>query len=96
MVFAMASEIERDLISKRTKDSPAAKKLSGIKLGRPSGLGKSKLDQYRPEIEALLLSCSSHKYIADRYQFTKAIVSNWIKKNDIKRYQKVAQLRNER
>ena len=68
MVFAMASEIERDLISKRTKESLAAKKLSGIKLGRPSGPCKSKLDQYRPEIEALLLSGSSHKYIADRYE----------------------------
>ncbi|MCF0063195.1 recombinase family protein [Dyadobacter chenwenxiniae] len=88
MVFAMASEIERDLISKRTKESLAAKKLSGIKLGRPTGPGKSKLDQYKPEIEALLLSGSSQKYIADRYRITEATLSNWIKKKGIKKYQK--------
>jgi len=33
MVFSMASEIERDLISKRTKEALAAKKAKGIKLG---------------------------------------------------------------
>lgn len=90
MVFAMASEIERDLISKRTKESLAAKKLSGTKLGRPTGPGKSKLDPYRPEIEALLLSGSSQKYIADRYNVTEATLSNWIKKNAIKKYQRAA------
>ena len=37
IVFAMAFEIERDLISKRIKESLAAKKLSGIKPGRPNG-----------------------------------------------------------
>lgn len=42
MVFAMGSE--RDLISKRTKESLAAKKLAGIKLGQPTGPRKSKLD----------------------------------------------------
>ena len=46
MAFAMAAEIERDLISKRTKEAQVAKKASGIKLGRPKGVGKSKLDQY--------------------------------------------------
>lgn len=34
--FALASEIERNLISQRTKEALAVKKLSGIKLGRPS------------------------------------------------------------
>lgn len=90
MVFAMASEIERDLISKRTKESLAAKKLSGIKLGRPTGPGKSKLDQFRPEIEALLLSGSSQKYIANRYHVTEATLSNWVKKNGVKKYGKAA------
>lgn len=90
MIFAMASEIERDLISKRTKESLAAKKLSGIKLGRPTGPGKSKLDPYRPEIEALLLNGSSQKYIAERYRVTEATLSNWIKKNSIRKYHKAA------
>src|SRR5712692_7337597 len=41
MAFAMAAEIERDLISKRTKEALIAKKASGMKLGRPKGVGKS-------------------------------------------------------
>jgi DNA invertase Pin-like site-specific DNA recombinase len=54
MAFSMASEIERDLISQRTKEALRYKKEQGIILGRPPGPGKSKLDKYRPEIEALL------------------------------------------
>ena len=54
MAFSMAAEIEHDLISQRTKEALAAKKKAGIKLGRPTGSGKSKLDKHRPEIEALL------------------------------------------
>jgi DNA invertase Pin-like site-specific DNA recombinase len=48
MAFSMAAEIERDLISKRTKEALMAKKAAGVKLGRPKGSGKSKLDKYRP------------------------------------------------
>jgi DNA invertase Pin-like site-specific DNA recombinase len=54
MAFSMAAEIERDLISQRTKEALAARRKAGIVLGRPRGVGKSKLDAYRPEIEALL------------------------------------------
>lgn len=84
MVFSMASEIERDLISKRTRESLKARKLAGVKLGQPKGPGKSKLDAYRPEIEALLNNGSTQKFIAARYQVTEATLSNWIKKNKIK------------
>ena len=53
MVFSMASEIERDLISSRTKEALRFKKENGIKLGRPKGPGKSKLDKFKPEIEEI-------------------------------------------
>lgn len=84
MVFSMAAEIERDLISKRTKEALQSKRQSGIKLGRPKGPGKSKLDIYRMEIEALLNNGSTQKFIAKRYRVTEATLSNWIKKNDVK------------
>ncbi len=83
MAFAMAAEIERDLISKRTMEALRAKKLSGAKLGRPKGIGKSKLDQFKPEIEGLLANGSSQKFIARRYGTTEANLSLWIKKHKI-------------
>jgi hypothetical protein len=43
-----------------------------MKLGRPTGPGKSKLDPYRPEIESLLANGSTHKFIARRYHTTEA------------------------
>ncbi len=85
MAFSMASEIERDLISQRTKEALAARKRAGMKLGRPTGVGKSKLDQYRPEIEALLANGSTQKFIAKRYGTTAANLNNWLKKHGIKK-----------
>jgi DNA invertase Pin-like site-specific DNA recombinase len=49
MVFAMAAEIERDLISQRTKEALRLKKATGVPLGRPRGPGKSKLDPYQAQ-----------------------------------------------
>lgn len=37
MAFSMASEIERDLISQRTKEALLAKKKAGVKLGKGCG-----------------------------------------------------------
>jgi DNA invertase Pin-like site-specific DNA recombinase len=42
MAFSMAAEIERDLISQRTKEALRFKKSQGMILGRPTGPGKSK------------------------------------------------------
>lgn len=83
IVFSMAAEIERDLISRRTIEALKARKAAGIKLGRPKG--KSKLDIYRPEIEALLNNGSTQKFIANRYGTTEANLSNWVMKNQIKK-----------
>lgn len=85
MAFSMAAEIERDLISQRTKEALAARKQMGMKLGRPRGIGKSKLDQYRPEIEALLAHGSTQKFIASRYHTTEANLSRWMKKHRLHR-----------
>ena len=81
MVFSMAAEIERDLISKRTKEALQSRKLSGMVLGRPKGPGKSKLDLHRIEIEALLNNGSTQKFIAARYNVTEPTLCNWKKKN---------------
>ena len=85
MVFSMAAEIERDLISKRTKEALRARKAAGVKLGRPKGPGKSKLDPYKPEIEALLANGATQRFIAKRYKTTEANLHNWMKKHGAKR-----------
>lgn len=85
MVFSMAAEIERHLISQRTKEALRAKKAAGVKLGRPEGPGKSKLDPFRPEIEALLANGSTQKFIAQRYNTTEANLYNWMRKRGIKK-----------
>ena len=83
MAFSMAAEIERDLISSRTKEALRHRKAQGMKLGRPTGPGKSKLDKFRPEIDALLANGSSQRFIANRYETTEANFTNWMKKNGI-------------
>lgn len=85
MAFAMAAEIERDLISKRTKEALVAKKANGVRLGRPKGVGKSKLDQYRPEIEALMANGSTQAFIAKRYNTTEANLHHWLRQRGLER-----------
>ncbi len=54
-LFSLFSELERDLVSLRTKDALAAKKAQGIKLGKPIGtIQKSKFDKDIERIEELL------------------------------------------
>jgi DNA invertase Pin-like site-specific DNA recombinase len=84
LAFSMASEIERDLISQRTREALRFKKEQGIKLGRPRGPGKSKLDVFRPEIESLLANGSTQKFIAHRYKTTEANLHNWLSKHGLK------------
>jgi len=84
LAFSMAAEIERDLISQRTKEALRFKKEQGIALGRPKGPGKSKLDAFRPEIEGLLANGSTQKFIARRYHTTEANLHNWLKKHGLR------------
>ena len=83
MVFSIAAEIERDLISSRTKEALQARKAAGVKLGRPIGPGKSKLDKYREEIIALMKTGSTKTYIARKYGTSLPNFYNWMKKNKI-------------
>lgn len=85
MAFSMASEIERDLISKRTREALLVKKQNGMKLDRPKGIGKSKLDPFRIEIEALLTNGATQKFIATRYHTTEANLHHWMKKHAIRK-----------
>ncbi len=75
----MAAEIERDLISQRMKEALRVRKEKGMKLGRPEGPGKSKLDKHRLKIEELLTCGSTQKSIAEKFRTTEANLHNWLK-----------------
>ena len=85
MAFSIAAEIERDLISQRTREALAARKRAGKILGRPRGIGKSKLDAFQPEIEALLANGSTQRFVALRYSTTSANLCRWLKKHNLKK-----------
>jgi DNA invertase Pin-like site-specific DNA recombinase len=82
-LFGLFAEIERDLISERTKHGLNAARAKGRILGRPKGYGKSKLDPFKPEIEALLKNGSSKTFIAKRYKTTLPNFYKWLKKQGI-------------
>lgn len=64
--FALAAEIERNLISQRTREALAAKKQAGMRLGRPKGASKKKeiFERRLPEISARLARGESVSTIA--------------------------------
>ena len=78
-VFALVAQIERDLISLRTKEALQSKKAQGIKLGRPKGKGKSKLDKYKDEILKLIELKVPKTIIARQYNTSKANLHRFLK-----------------
>lgn len=82
-ILSLVAELERDFISMRTKEGLKAARAKGVKLGRPKGPGKSKLDPSRLEIEALLKDGSTKSFIAKRYKVSLPTFYNWLKKNEI-------------
>lgn len=66
--FALAAEIERNLISQRTKEALAVKRLEGVKLGRPPGESKKKKTflQKKEDIQGMIDDGRSMAYIAKK------------------------------
>ena len=78
-IFALVAQIERELISLRTKEALHARKAQGIKLGRPKGKGKSKLDEHREDIEKLLALKVPKTLIAKQYGTTTGNLYNFLR-----------------
>jgi DNA invertase Pin-like site-specific DNA recombinase len=86
-LFSLFSELERDLISLRTKEALAAKKAQGIKLGKPKGtIQKSKFDKDADRIKELLGYGLSVRKISNVLGYTNHIgLNNYINKRYIKK-----------
>jgi DNA invertase Pin-like site-specific DNA recombinase len=62
-LFSLFAEIERDLVSYRTKEALAAIKQRGKRLGRPKGsTGKCVLDDKEDQIKKLIITSQSFSH----------------------------------
>ncbi|RXK14117.1 resolvase [Halarcobacter mediterraneus] len=85
-VISMTVNLEKDLMSIRTKEALAAKKLKGEHLGKPKGtIQKSKFDKQRDKIEELLAVGLSVRKIAKLLGYNNHIgLNNYVKKRNIR------------
>jgi DNA invertase Pin-like site-specific DNA recombinase len=85
-LFSLFAELERDLVSLRTKEALAAKKSQGVKLGKPKGtLQTSKFDKDRRRIEELLTLGLSVRKTAKVLGYSNHIgLNTYIKRRNIK------------
>lgn len=83
MAFSIASEIERELISQRTKEALARAKSEGKRLGRPKGIYSSKLDRHYHTIKELREKGVSISSIAKILGFSYSTVYAYLKKRGI-------------
>ncbi len=76
-LFSLFAELERDLISLRTKEALAAKKQQGKTLGKPKGtIQKSQFDADRERIKDLLKLGLSVRKIATRLGYNNHLALN--------------------
>ena len=84
-LFSLFAEIERDLVSYRTKEALAAIKQRGKRLGRPKGsTGKCVLDDKEDQIKKLVELRVSHSAIGRMFNVNRATVDRFVKNKNFK------------
>jgi DNA invertase Pin-like site-specific DNA recombinase len=84
--FGISAEIERDLISQRTKEALALRKAEGVILGRPTGKKSShvKLSGKEQEIKKLLKNGTSKSEIGRIFNVNRMTVDKFMQDNGIR------------
>jgi DNA invertase Pin-like site-specific DNA recombinase len=84
-VLGLAAEIERELISLRTKEALAKRKAEGKKLGRPKGklAPHLKLDEKETEIRYYLQKGISKRSIAKLLDCSPSTLYHWLERRHI-------------
>ncbi len=79
--FGLSAEIERNLISQRTKEALARKKSEGVILGRPLGskTKKHKLSDYEPYLNSMIKKGFTFTFIAKKLKVHRTTVSNYLR-----------------
>ncbi len=85
-LFSLLAELERDLISIRTKEALASKKAQGQKLGKPKGtIQKSKFDKDLDQIKSYMRDGVSIRRISKNLGYSNHIgLNNYIRSRKIK------------
>ena len=85
-IIAMTIDLEKELMSLRTKEALTAKKLKGVSLGKPKGtIQKSKFDDQKDKIKELLGVGLSVRKIAKLLGYNNHIgLNNYVKKRNIR------------
>jgi len=85
-LFSLFAELERDLISLRTKEALASKKMQGIQLGKPKGtIQKSKFDKDADKIKELLVLGLSVRKIASFLGYSNHIgLNTYVRKRELR------------
>jgi len=78
-MFSLFAEIERDLISERTKEGLFRALGEGKRLGRPKGIGKSKIDERGLEVAEWVKLGISVSSMAKMLGMSPSTVSHYIK-----------------
>ncbi|MCR5218701.1 master DNA invertase Mpi family serine-type recombinase [Treponema sp.] len=83
--FGLSAEIERNLISQRTKEALERKKAEGVKLGRPRGIKNKhyELDGAELPISVMLLAGTSINQMAKLYGKHRMTIQRFIAKRKL-------------
>ena len=88
--FGLSAEIERNLISQRTKEALARKKAEGVFIGRPKGSlsKKVKLTGKEKEIEKYITQGISQRKISEKLGVSRGTLRRFIKREKLHIYKK--------